>query len=164
MTSIERYNQELYHYGVKGMKWGVRKSEEKRLYKTLNKYARSRNRIDMLGTGVKENKTLAEAARKAKSAAEKHNRAVAKRSELENLAEYGKTQKIRNTALRKYEKALKESDNTYKEYRECTKKLAHEYLGKYADMPLKNMKQVTAGEAFCRQVEWGIGMGWVNDD
>ena len=26
MTSIEQYNQELYHYGVKGMKWGVRRN------------------------------------------------------------------------------------------------------------------------------------------
>lgn len=25
MTSVEQYNKELYHYGVKGMKWGVRK-------------------------------------------------------------------------------------------------------------------------------------------
>ena len=25
MTSLEQYNNELYHYGVKGMKWGVRR-------------------------------------------------------------------------------------------------------------------------------------------
>ena len=25
MSPIETYNKELYHYGVKGMKWGVRK-------------------------------------------------------------------------------------------------------------------------------------------
>ena len=28
MASIEQYNNELYHYGVKGMKWGVRKFEK----------------------------------------------------------------------------------------------------------------------------------------
>lgn len=27
MSSIEQYNEELYHYGVKGMKWGVRRSD-----------------------------------------------------------------------------------------------------------------------------------------
>lgn len=26
MTPTEQYNHELYHYGVKGMKWGVRKA------------------------------------------------------------------------------------------------------------------------------------------
>ena len=25
MSITEQYNQELYHYGVKGMKWGVRR-------------------------------------------------------------------------------------------------------------------------------------------
>ena len=27
MTPIEQYRNELYHYGVKGMKWGVRKAD-----------------------------------------------------------------------------------------------------------------------------------------
>lgn len=143
---------------------GVRKSEEKRLYKTLNKYARSRNRIDMLGTGVKEDKTLAEAARKVMTAAKKHSLSIEKQSKLEEALFNANDPKTHNELLRKYEAAATESDKLYKEYRDSTKKLANKYLGKYADMPLKNMKQVTAGEAFCRQVEWGIGMGWVNDD
>lgn len=29
MSITEQYNQELYHYGVKGMKWGVRRAEKK---------------------------------------------------------------------------------------------------------------------------------------
>ena len=29
MTSLEQYNKELYHYGVKGMKWGVRRFQNK---------------------------------------------------------------------------------------------------------------------------------------
>lgn len=30
MSITEQYNQELYHYGVKGMKWGVRKAYKQR--------------------------------------------------------------------------------------------------------------------------------------
>lgn len=29
MSITEQYNKELYHYGVKGMKWGVRRAEKK---------------------------------------------------------------------------------------------------------------------------------------
>lgn len=29
MTPTERYNRELYHYGIKGMKWGVRRYQNK---------------------------------------------------------------------------------------------------------------------------------------
>ena len=172
MSIIEQYNNELYHYGVKGMKWGVRRYQnedgsltpagQKRLYKILNKYAKSKDRRDMLGTGVKEDRTLSEAAHKAKSAAGKHAKMVEKMNKLENAAEYAKNSKERNAALREYKNAFREYENSYKDYRDTTAKLAKEYLGKYTDTPLKNAKHVTAGEAFCTQVEWGIGMGWIN--
>lgn len=32
---MENFNQELYHYGVKGMKWGVRKSDRKTLQQRI---------------------------------------------------------------------------------------------------------------------------------
>lgn len=41
MTPIESYNQELYHYGVKGMKWGVKKKHisEKKVERAAKKLA-----------------------------------------------------------------------------------------------------------------------------
>ena len=37
MTPTEQYNKELYHYGVKGMKWGVRKNPAKAYAKAVRK-------------------------------------------------------------------------------------------------------------------------------
>ena len=41
MALIEQYNNELYHYGVKGMKWGVRKSRAEIEAARLARYKRS---------------------------------------------------------------------------------------------------------------------------
>ena len=46
----QKYTYELYHYGVKGMKWGVRKSD----YKTMSKHERAVTRsIHMSKTKAK---------------------------------------------------------------------------------------------------------------
>lgn len=41
MTPTEQYNKELYHYGVKGMKWGVRKSRAEIEAARLARYKKS---------------------------------------------------------------------------------------------------------------------------
>ena len=46
MSITERYNNEIYHYGVKGMKWGVRKSEYKSMSKRQKKQVRDEYRAD----------------------------------------------------------------------------------------------------------------------
>lgn len=53
MTPTEQYNRELYHYGVKGMKWGVRRYQNKdgslndRGQKRYDKLRRDLDRYEM---------------------------------------------------------------------------------------------------------------------
>ena len=54
MRPVEQYNQELYHYGVKGMKWGVRKSE----YNSMTKAERKKTRQDYKSDEKWKRKTL----------------------------------------------------------------------------------------------------------
>lgn len=46
MDLIKQQNRELYHYGVKGMKWGVRKSEYKSMSRDQKKKTREEYKQD----------------------------------------------------------------------------------------------------------------------
>ena len=50
MSVFEKYNEELYHYGVKGMKWGVRKSEYKSMSRSEKKRTRKSYKQNKLDT------------------------------------------------------------------------------------------------------------------
>lgn len=51
MGNYVRTDMELYHYGVKGMKWGVRKS----VYKSMNRQQRKNARKKILQNTRGEN-------------------------------------------------------------------------------------------------------------
>lgn len=71
------YSDELYHHGVKGMKWGVRKEVVSTIGKT------SRKTADKFGNNYKL-RTSSKALAKAKTMSDEELRKVASRLELEN--------------------------------------------------------------------------------
>lgn len=99
MTPTEQYNRELYHYGVKGMKWGVRKFEKasadldnrKAAYEKAKKeYSKAYNKANLLRIA-------------ALSPVEKHRQAQEKR--WNNVA---KKAKKANNLRQEYKTAKKE--------------------------------------------------------
>ena len=71
------YSDEIYHHGVKGMKWGVRKEVVSTIGKT------SRKTADKFGNNYKL-RTSSKALAKAKTMSDEELRKVASRLELEN--------------------------------------------------------------------------------
>lgn len=90
MPLTEQYNKELYHYGVKGMKWGVRRYQnedgsltnagKKRNHKVVAKYADAENKARTMAARMKAQDKLEESFRKyaksCKESTDKHRDAL----------------------------------------------------------------------------------------
>lgn len=120
-------NNELYHYGVKGMKWGVRKSDK---YKAKARLAReSADEWDEMA-GYAEAKGKIKRATKFRSYAEQDRR----NADSYDKRALGEIQKVANTkaAVRSYQKhydqAILRSDKADEKVREA--KSAYKALGK----------------------------------
>ena len=48
MSIMEQYNNELYHYGVKGMKWGVRKADYRAMSRSQRKQTRNQYKLNKI--------------------------------------------------------------------------------------------------------------------
>lgn len=141
-------NQEsyLYHHGVKGMKWGVRKdkrSSQKDNYDYLkkhSKYANWSNHTD--GKKLNNNKTFK------KAASSKKMKKLAKRSQ-EDYAKYH-SEYIKDYNSKKTSKAAKKFEKSINKLRKEADKQSTKLLGKY-----KNSKVTHYGGTYQTGVNKG---------
>lgn len=171
---------ELYHHGIKGQKWGVRRFQNpdgsltaagrKRLYKDVRDYSLNVNR-DRLSEEQKKRLSAAELKfDKALSNAGKasddyendvHERTVKRVGEKSIgtneyfsvlLEEYSRDTESR----RRLDKLNKENDRATKEYIDTGKDIANELLGKYAGKLLPDLysrsNKITAGKRLAIQL------------
>lgn len=81
------YNDELYHHGIKGMKWGIRRTDAQLGHEPVN-LQKTKKRVKAAGTIVNETKNINNAAsKKAQKKAQKQKLSEAKTMSDQELRE-----------------------------------------------------------------------------
>lgn len=145
---------ELMHYGVKGMKWGVRRYQnadgsltakgQKRLVKSIQKSARSRKArkdmygktSDMLAEELDRNTSLKGDNKNLRKLASQYKKVIDKEYDIKNERDL-------NDALTKVDKA-------WTDYAAERKRVVDSLLGQYADTPIKAVHRNTTQIADAR--------------
>ena len=133
------FDDTLYHYGVKGMKWGVRKQSSGGGSSSSRKRGRSSSKSKTLGSSLKKSAKVGKRKRMKKMSNEELKSAI-ERMNLENqykAAKKGKLSKMRDTpTAKKGESAIKKvlsegvKQGTTQAVSEISKRLATEYAGR----------------------------------
>lgn len=162
---------ELYHHGIKGQKWGVRRFQnpdgtltaagKRRAYKNLSRgsvdYGKtlSKSQKDRVANSSKALNNAVKTSKKAYDAWEKdvENRWIhqAPKNNVVSFTEDTFMEEVyRDTESRRaMDKATAEEKKAYKEFRKVGQEVSSEILGKYASKPVRDFaagKTVTAGE------------------
>ena len=89
MWSIDYNDNELYHHGIKGMKWGVRRTDAQLGHPTGKiDLKKTKNKVDAAGTIVNETKNINNtASKKAQKKAQKQKLSEAKTMSDQELRE-----------------------------------------------------------------------------
>lgn len=145
---MRRYSDELYHFGIKGMKWGVRKDRNKRAYN------RARRLVDRADRGKSPLMSLARKLGKARAKAGYHSPRDKKimRKERKNLADSLVTYKIKNDKA--YKEALERSRKAERAYDKESAKYVDEGFPKSREKTLRSLGMEIAKADGAYQKEW----------